>query len=145
MKYILAGLVFFSTISFFSFGNAQVPTCQASLLAKPPGPFPCSVTLVWTDNSNNELTFPIERQVNGGPFTALHTVGANVTTYTDATLAQSATVDNTYCYRVAAANVSLTGVAQQSAWTTDVACTPLIPKVPTPILPPKSASGLMVK
>jgi FtsP/CotA-like multicopper oxidase with cupredoxin domain len=58
------------------------------------------VRLNWADNSNNETSFTIQRGVNGGSFNPLATVGANTTTYTDATVASS----NTYAYRVAAVN-----------------------------------------
>lgn len=60
-----------------------------------------SVDLVWTDNSNNELGFQIERASSaGGPWELAGTVGANVTSFTDSGLAPS----TTYYYRVSASN-----------------------------------------
>lgn len=59
-----------------------------------------SVTLRWTDNSNNESGFQIERQILGGVFLPVATVAANVTTYTDNSLAAL----TTYAYRVRAYN-----------------------------------------
>jgi FG-GAP-like repeat len=57
--------------------------------------------LAWTDNSNNEDGFKIERKTGTtGTYTQVATVGPNVTSYTDFTLADGAT----YCYRVAAFN-----------------------------------------
>ena len=60
------------------------------------------VDLAWTDNSNNETGFRIERCTGstlacaGGPFGTVGTVGANVTTFSDTTVAPS----TTYTYRV---------------------------------------------
>jgi fibronectin type 3 domain-containing protein len=56
--------------------------------------------LVWSDHSNNETAFQIERATDGVTFTPLASVGANVTTYLDAAL-QPVT---TYTYRVKATN-----------------------------------------
>jgi titin len=61
-----------------------------------------SIRLNWTDNSNNELNFRIERSVNGGPFTLLMNVGANSVTYTNTGL----TSGTSYSYRVAATNAA---------------------------------------
>ena len=60
------------------------------------------VDLSWTDNSNAETTFHIERRLTGGsdPFQEIDTVGANVTTYSDATVAP----ETGYSYRVFAVN-----------------------------------------
>jgi hypothetical protein len=41
------------------------------------------INLSWTDNSNNENGFKIERSVNGGNFSQINIVGQNVTTYQD--------------------------------------------------------------
>src|SRR5262249_53333136 len=56
--------------------------------------------LTWTDNSNNENGFKIERKLGTGTFSQIVTVGVNVTTYTDTNLTDGAT----YCYRLAAFN-----------------------------------------
>jgi len=73
-----------------------------------------SIRLTWTDASNNETGFAIERSTSGagGPFSPLVTTAANVTTWDDTGL----TPLGNYCYRVRAVNVH-----GQSAWT-DVAC-----------------------
>ncbi|HEU4930302.1 MAG TPA: LamG-like jellyroll fold domain-containing protein, partial [Candidatus Krumholzibacteria bacterium] len=72
------------------------------------------VDLAWTDNSNNETAFEIERSTtgSGGPFSPLATAGANATAYADAGL----TENTEYCYRVRATNLS-----GQSNWTS-VSC-----------------------
>ena len=64
----------------------------------------------WTDNSNNELNFNIERTTAANVpacqtatgFTALASVGTNVATYTDSAVVEG----TTYCYRVNASNTA---------------------------------------
>ena len=72
------------------------------------------IQLAWTDNSDNEANFEIERSTAGagGPFSPLTTVGANVITHDDAGLDP----ETEYCYRVRATNA-----AGNSAYT-NVAC-----------------------
>ena len=58
------------------------------------------VDLNWTDRSDNETTFKIERRMGMGPFSPLAIVGAGFTHYTDTDV-----VANTlYTYRVRASN-----------------------------------------
>jgi len=65
-------------------------------------------TLTWTDNSNNEANFNIERTTaadvaacqTATGFTSLASVGFNVATFTDAVVTEG----TTYCYRVNASN-----------------------------------------
>ncbi len=60
-----------------------------------------SIGLSWTDNSNNETQFKIERKIGaGGTYGQITTVGAGVTTFTDTGLSPS----TTYYYRVRASN-----------------------------------------
>jgi len=62
-----------------------------------------SIKLTWTDNSNNETQFKIERKTGaGGTYSQIATVGANVTTYTNTGLSAS----TTYYYQVRANNAS---------------------------------------
>ncbi|MCS6776655.1 MAG: proprotein convertase P-domain-containing protein [Chloroherpetonaceae bacterium] len=56
------------------------------------------VQLSWTDNSDNELGFKIERQTIGGTFQLIAQTGPNVTTYLDTNV----TPDTLYTYRVRA-------------------------------------------
>lgn len=58
------------------------------------------VSLSWSDNSDNEKGFIIERQILLGLFLPIATVGANVTTYVDRGLLAS----TKYTYRVLAYN-----------------------------------------
>jgi len=48
-----------------------------------------SINLKWTDNSNNETGFMIERMTGGGTFSEIITVGPNVTEYNDPGLIQA--------------------------------------------------------
>ncbi|QQS37601.1 MAG: PQQ-dependent sugar dehydrogenase [Ignavibacteriales bacterium] len=61
---------------------------------------PNSIQLTWNDNSNNELGFKIERKTSSTSFVLIDSVGANVTTYTNAGV--NDTVQ--YTYRVFAYN-----------------------------------------
>ena len=59
------------------------------------------ITLSWTDNSNNESGFLIQRKTGtSGTFAQIATVGTNVKSYVDTGLAAS----TTFCYRVRAFN-----------------------------------------
>ena len=60
-------------------------------------------TVTFTDNSANETGFQVERNLNGGTYSLLSTLAANITQMIDTTLVQGAG-DNKYCYRVRAIN-----------------------------------------
>jgi sugar lactone lactonase YvrE/fibronectin type 3 domain-containing protein len=61
------------------------------------------INLTWTDNATDEQGFKLERKTGGGgTYSQIATVGANVTTYSDAGL----TVNTTYYYRVRAYNAA---------------------------------------
>ncbi len=57
--------------------------------------------MVWTDNSDNEETFEIERRESGAGFILIGVVGANATQFVDRDLAQGVE----YAYRVRAVNL----------------------------------------
>jgi len=60
------------------------------------------INLSWTDNSNNETNFKIERKTDQSNFTELVTVNANTTEYFDSNL-----IDGTnYFYRICAINIA---------------------------------------
>ncbi|MFH1228372.1 MAG: fibronectin type III domain-containing protein, partial [Planctomycetota bacterium] len=62
-----------------------------------------AITLAWTDNSNAETGFKIERKTgSGGTYAQITIVGANGVTYTDTTL----TGETTYYYRIRAYNAN---------------------------------------
>ena len=84
---------------------------------------PLSIKLTWTDNSNNETAFLIERSADGGVnFTQVASVGGNVTTYTDG--GRSSGVQ--YTYRVRASNAA----GNSSYSTTASAVGPAAPAAP---------------
>jgi Divergent InlB B-repeat domain len=57
--------------------------------------------LAWSDNSNNEVGFKIERKAGtSGNYAEIITLGINATSYTDSGLTDGAT----YCYRLRAFN-----------------------------------------
>ena len=75
------------------------------------------LTLSWTDASDNEDGFGIERRTGtSGTFARVASVSPNVSTYTDPNLASS----TTYCYRVNAFNS-----AGSSAYTNEICGTTL--------------------
>ncbi|MCG8310100.1 MAG: hypothetical protein MI975_22070, partial [Cytophagales bacterium] len=61
-----------------------------------------SVGLSWVDDSNNEQGFLLERSQSGGAYTLLDSIGVNVTSYTDATVAMGVS----YTYRLASFNTA---------------------------------------
>ena len=60
------------------------------------------VTLVWNDNSSDELGFRIERSIVGQPFVEIGVVGVNVITFVD----DISTPGVRYSYRVCAYNAA---------------------------------------
>ena len=97
-----------------------------------------NVVLHWTDNSNNEIGFTIERATvsNGvtGAFAAIATVGANVVTYTDTAVAAG-----TYAYRVQAYSADTTSAYSSVVSVTikQLAPAPTPQPKPTPTPTPK--------
>ncbi|HXJ73476.1 MAG TPA: hypothetical protein VNM37_11505, partial [Candidatus Dormibacteraeota bacterium] len=58
------------------------------------------VTLSWSDQSDNELGFALERSTDGFSFQLVDTIGANLQSYTDRTVSPG----TTYHYRLRAYN-----------------------------------------
>ncbi len=100
------------------------PTAPSILTANTIGT--STIALVWSDNSNDEDGFKIERKTDSGDFSEIVTVAKDVTSYTDAGLSGGAT----YGYRVRAykgtRNSSYSNVASAAIQT----------------LPPAAPSGL---
>jgi len=90
------------------------------------------IDLLWSDNSDNETSFIIERSDDGVIYSPLHTTAANVTSYSDLTVAES----TTYYYRVYAANSCGNSGYSNAADATTPAC---------PALPPDAPSNLTGK
>jgi fibronectin type 3 domain-containing protein len=88
----------------------------------------CSqINLAWTDNSDNETSFKIERSPDGSAFSQIASVGANVTTYSDTTVSAS----TTYWYRVRAANSYGNSGYSNTASAATPACPVTLPAAPT--------------
>lgn len=92
-------------------GGDSVPSNEASAKTLPTPPAaPTGLTaaaqsqtqikLTWTDASNNETGFKVERSTNGTTWNAVGTVATNVTIFTDSSL----TAGTSYSYRVKATN-----------------------------------------
>jgi|GEM_PF-718903 len=90
------------------------------------------IDLAWTDNSDNETSFKIERSTDGSIFNEIDTVGAGVTTYNDTTVSEL----TTYWYRVRASN----SCGDSGYTNTDNDTTP-----ECPVLPPAAPTGLTDK
>ena len=77
-----------------------LPAAPANLTAE--GVSATQIDLTWTDQSNNETGFQIERSTtgSGGPFTLLTTAAADATSFSDTGLTPS----SSYCYRIRAVN-----------------------------------------
>jgi fibronectin type 3 domain-containing protein len=77
-----------------------VPSAPTGLSAKALSS--SQVLLNWTDTSNNETHFRIDRSPNGVSFTTVAWVGTNITTYTDG----GRSANTTYHYRVSSYNAN---------------------------------------
>src|ERR1700693_4077981 len=99
MKYlaVLIGVFLCSSVSFATSLPPAPPSNLTSTAASSN-----QIKLSWTDNSNNETKFKIERSGNGTTFVQISAVGVNVTAYTDS-MRQASTK---YYYRIRAYNLS---------------------------------------
>ena len=92
------------------------------------GDSPNQINLSWTDKSNNETGFKIERSPNGSSnWTQIGTVGANVTTFQNSGLA----CNTTYYYRVRAYNTEGDSGYSNTASATTSICAPNSPTLNT--------------
>ncbi|MFH1230934.1 MAG: fibronectin type III domain-containing protein [Planctomycetota bacterium] len=82
-----------------------------------------AITLTWTDNSNAETGFKIERKTgSGGTYAQITVVGVNGVTYTDNTLIG----ETTYYYRILAYNTNGNSDYSSEAFTTTILNAPSI-------------------
>jgi titin len=103
---------YYRVIAYNSFGNSSytneanvtTPACGSApnkptnLTASANSPIGINIT--WTDNSDNEDGFKMERKELGGTYTEIKTLAVNVTSYSDTGL----NPDTTYYYRIRAYN-----------------------------------------
>ncbi|MGE5416207.1 MAG: fibronectin type III domain-containing protein [Acidobacteriota bacterium] len=92
-----------------------------------------SVQLTWTDSSNNENGFIIERKGQGSEYASIGNTGANINTFIDSTVSSS----STYIYRVKAVNN--TGSSPYSGELS--VTTPTAPKPSAPVLSASDTNG----
>ena len=84
------------TLGIFPLPAPTKPTAPSGLTANVFSP--TRIDLSWSDNATNETAFSIEKSTNGGAFSAIGSVAANVRTSSDATVS----INNTYAYRIIA-------------------------------------------
>jgi hypothetical protein len=106
--------------------GSTTPAAPTTLVASPVST--TQINLTWTDNSNNETGFRIERSTDGTNFTFLANAATNATSYPDTGLAAA----TKYYYRVQAigspTNSAFSNVASA---TTQSATSPGVPAAPT--------------
>lgn len=72
---------------------------------------PTQINLAWTDHSNNEDSFTVERREGSGAFNVVGVAGANQTTYSDTGLSAL----TSYTYRVRASSTDSTSAPSNEA------------------------------
>lgn len=111
---LLQGMYTYRVQAYNDFGSALSGTSSATIIDLPASPSGLvvngnllngTVGLVWTDNSDNETGFIIQRQVNSGAWNdAYDNVGADVTSVTDNNHGGGPLPTGEYNYRVVAYN-----------------------------------------
>jgi hypothetical protein len=127
--------VILAVFLFASVAEAQIVTCVPTYAKG------CVLTLSWQNNPAPDgayLGLHVWRKLNTTtyPTTPFATLGPNITSVVDTTLAQSPTVANNYTYVVTAFNSSVVGINQESQVSNEVAYTvPVLPVINVPIAP----------
>ncbi len=97
------------------------PTAPTGLTATPSTIPSLQIQLAWTDASNNENAFKIERSDNGGAFVQIDVASVNATTYTDTNIVSG----HVYTYRLSATNPIGDSTYSNTATASIVATPPL--------------------
>ncbi len=85
--------------SYLTSGDGSPPPAPSDLEVSAVAPF--EISLSWSDNSNNEIGFEIQRSDNGGTdYSTIETTAGNVTRFADVTVVP----ESTYYYRVRSTN-----------------------------------------
>jgi len=124
--YVSTGTNWQTRIGSFKFGAVPTPPDAPTNLTAA-APLCNQVNLNWTDNSSDESGFKIDRSADGTNFSQIDTVGANVTTYSDTTVAGS----TGYWYKVKAYNSGGDSSYSNTATVTTPQCTGTPPAAPT--------------
>jgi hypothetical protein len=120
-------------------GNIVAAAALAFTLLLPAAAESAALRLTWSDNSDNELGFGIERCQGAGcaNFVEIARTAPNVVEALDATVL----ADRTYCYRVYAFNNDAAGNEQRSSYT-NIGCATTRAPEPEPVPIPGAPSGL---
>ena len=106
--------------------HAVVPTAPTSLVATAVST--SQINLSWTDTSNNETNFKIERRTgSGGTYAQIATTATNVATFSNT----GRTAGTTYFYRVRASNASGNSAYTNEASATTIAADKTAPTAPS--------------
>ncbi|AGK52394.1 fibronectin type III domain-containing protein [Bacillus sp. 1NLA3E] len=106
-------------------GVPLAPAAPTSLTAVQSG---TQIDLAWTDNSQNETGFIVERSSDGINFAVISTLGANAVSFSDPNL-----TPGTYTYRVKAINGDLASDYSNTTSATLVS-TPVVPAAPNNLI-----------
>jgi hypothetical protein len=122
-----------NALAMSAYSNEKNATTLSSIPVAPSGLtittlLSSKIIIAWTDNSNNETGFKIQRKGATGAYIDLTTTGANATQYSDTTV----TDGTLYYYRVSATNS-----AGDSAYSNEVSGT-------TPLAKPTAATATAV-
>jgi hypothetical protein len=142
---------YYRVIAYTASGDsAPSPAASASAAACPP-PAPTapsgltaalsgsSINLAWTDNSNSETSFKVERSTNAGSTWSQVTVtAANAVSYADSSL----TCGTRYAYRVRAANANGDSAYSSAAESMSATCPPPAPAAPSGLTAVLSSSSI---
>ncbi|MBC7914375.1 MAG: hypothetical protein H7Y07_09660, partial [Pyrinomonadaceae bacterium] len=99
---------------------------------------PTSLTLSWTDNSDSEINFILERSTNGTSYVILDTLAANTTSFSDSGLESN----KTYYYRIK--GITATEASAYAALTVKTITPPSAPAIPSSPSPANGAAGIDV-
>ncbi|SDS43056.1 S8 family serine peptidase [Opitutus sp. GAS368] len=126
--------------AFNSAGNSAYSNTASAATQSPPPTIPAApsnlsatatsssaINLTWTDNTNNEDGFRVERSTDNTTFTQVASLAANSTSYSDTGLAAS----TTYYYRVRAFNSAGNSGYSNTASATTQAPPPTVPAAPS--------------
>jgi hypothetical protein len=113
-------------------GSSRYSNVASAITSGPPAPTSLTaatfsgsrIDLAWTDNSDNEVSFLIERCAGVGCSSFAQIASVSVSSYQDASVA----LNETYTYRVRAANA-----VSMSTYTNDATANTILPADPTAI------------
>jgi uncharacterized protein (TIGR02145 family) len=80
--------------------SVKLPNAPSELIRVPSNNNPKIIRFIWTDNSNDETGFKIERKTNSGPYELFQNLTVNLVDFTFSDLA----ANTTYSYRICSYN-----------------------------------------